>query len=993
MNMNRAQTISLLLAVLMVWLYGGARVHAGNYMAHAGRAIIANPETRLDDLLCRLREVIKKGSAKASGEPEKGFQNLKELVDLKEQIIEENDRVQRYFTGLETLIKVKGLPRDVLERHSELVRQYDNKLSALLENLNAIESAGNDTNASPGKLTTSNKNLDLDSSITNTLTFLEQNTPHPRRANFDPHNLPVRSLKAGKAPSPRMTREEWLKGPSNEAAAESKPSSTQSPGGSRTDARTALASAPPTPADLAETIEVKFTPEIRQLADSLGRNPVKLFNWVRNNIEFIPTWGSIQGAQLCMENHAGNAFDTASLLIALFRYSGIPARYQIGTIEVPIERFKNWAGGFSNADAAASLFASGGVPSVVRRANQNGQIVTVRLEHAWIKAFVDYAPSGGSVQRTSDNWVEIDPSFKQHVFTQGLNIDAAIPSDLQGFINQLASTATIDPATGAITKIDRQALASFLTQQSNQRQSYVSTNFPNATSREIFGGSVVGVQTLALLAAAFPYHILARGSELSEVPDSLRHRVTIGLGANPQQPDSADQWNYTTTLPEIAGKNVLLLYAPASHADEQLLDAVLVAAAGILPLSIPSSVNLVAQLYIDNQLKATGQALSAGCPVVSQIKFSSPTVSLPAITNNTVVGEHFAIAFDVQAIPKSQIDTVEQSMRGLRDKVRQAAFSTITRQDAANLLLSSSITAWFNLIDKSNTFASTTAGVVTIRYPSVGMLVARERVTSLFGTAAAISPNGLNMDIDGDVVVSVSKDGDSTKAARVSHSQGALGSALEARIPELLLSVGSNTVTGISTMDALEMANDQGVPIFRITPANASTIIPMLQIDPADLADIQDAINAGLQVTVSRTTVTFNGQSMLGTIVEDPRTGSGAFLISGGTNGALSVILQETLFEFICARPDIYNSTAFAGFQWLPQMTDDIIDVGIEALEAVKTAIVPEGFPPGCYGYAFVAEYLGNHLVYEPGNPSSCGICAVAAHMGVTRFAREVTCR
>ncbi|MGH9903797.1 MAG: transglutaminase-like domain-containing protein, partial [Pyrinomonadaceae bacterium] len=135
------------------------------------------------------------------------------------------------------------------------------------------------------------------------------------------------------------------------------------------------------PADLSETVEVKFTPEIQALANSLGRNPLKIFNWVRNNIEFAPTWGSIQGAQLCLETRACNAFDTSSLLIALLRFSGVPARYQIGTIEVTVDKFMNWAGGFTDTEAAASLFAGGGVPSVVRRINQSGQVGAVKLEH------------------------------------------------------------------------------------------------------------------------------------------------------------------------------------------------------------------------------------------------------------------------------------------------------------------------------------------------------------------------------------------------------------------------------------------------------------------------------------------------------------------------------------------------------------------------------------------------------------------------------------
>ena len=43
-----------------------------------------------------------------------------------------------------------------------------------------------------------------------------------------------------------------------------------------------------------------------------------IYQWVRNNIEFIPSYGSIQGSEYTLENRRGsNAFDTASLLIAL----------------------------------------------------------------------------------------------------------------------------------------------------------------------------------------------------------------------------------------------------------------------------------------------------------------------------------------------------------------------------------------------------------------------------------------------------------------------------------------------------------------------------------------------------------------------------------------------------------------------------------------------------------------------------------------------------
>ncbi|NOZ26042.1 MAG: transglutaminase domain-containing protein, partial [Nitrospirae bacterium] len=79
----------------------------------------------------------------------------------------------------------------------------------------------------------------------------------------------------------------------------------------------ARAGLPPTEADLSETVEVRFTEAIRAKAEELKVNPVRIYNWVRNNIEFVPTYGSIQGADMCLKTRQCNAFDTASLLIAL----------------------------------------------------------------------------------------------------------------------------------------------------------------------------------------------------------------------------------------------------------------------------------------------------------------------------------------------------------------------------------------------------------------------------------------------------------------------------------------------------------------------------------------------------------------------------------------------------------------------------------------------------------------------------------------------------
>lgn len=80
------------------------------------------------------------------------------------------------------------------------------------------------------------------------------------------------------------------------------------------------------------TTEVTLSPDIIAKADALHGNPVEIYNWVRNNVQWQPTWGAIQSASHTLSSQRGNAFDISSLIIALLRASGVPARYVHGTI-------------------------------------------------------------------------------------------------------------------------------------------------------------------------------------------------------------------------------------------------------------------------------------------------------------------------------------------------------------------------------------------------------------------------------------------------------------------------------------------------------------------------------------------------------------------------------------------------------------------------------------------------------------------------------------
>ncbi len=79
---------------------------------------------------------------------------------------------------------------------------------------------------------------------------------------------------------------------------------------------------------LASTPDADVTDRfIRRKAAELGYDRSAIFEFVRDEIRFEAYEGSLRGARGALWSEAGNAYDQASLLVALLRASGIPCRY------------------------------------------------------------------------------------------------------------------------------------------------------------------------------------------------------------------------------------------------------------------------------------------------------------------------------------------------------------------------------------------------------------------------------------------------------------------------------------------------------------------------------------------------------------------------------------------------------------------------------------------------------------------------------------------
>ena len=155
--------------------------------------------------------------------------------------------------------------------------------------------------------------------------------------------------------------------------------------------------------DLGETEDVQISSEIQKLAvDDLRKDPLKIFLYVYNEIGFIPYGWSLQGSAMTLSTGYGNDYDTASLLIALYRAAGIPARYVQGFVKVSPQRLANWVGA---EDSMMPMWICNEANMIaVPNFAANGPLEDYSLVHCWVKAYID------------GNWMELDPSFKEYKY-------------------------------------------------------------------------------------------------------------------------------------------------------------------------------------------------------------------------------------------------------------------------------------------------------------------------------------------------------------------------------------------------------------------------------------------------------------------------------------------------------------------------------------------------------------------------------------------------
>lgn len=219
---------------------------------------------------------------------------------------------------------------------------------------------------------------------------------------------------------------------------------------------------------------------IVELARSLKSNVDLIYEWVFNNIENLPTYGSQKGSVGAILDGLGNSFDQAALMVALLRQAGYVANFQFGTLRMNAAQAGAWLGTDPlNIWASNNYLANSGVPvSVVNVAGVDG----IEFSHCWLVCTIS-----GTVYT-------FDPTQKSYTTKAAINLATATGYNATNFLTRAKTGATV--TADYVQNMNRANIRADLDTFTNNLVSWIKTNNHGAALDDIIGGRQI-VQTNA----------------------------------------------------------------------------------------------------------------------------------------------------------------------------------------------------------------------------------------------------------------------------------------------------------------------------------------------------------------------------------------------------------------------------------------------------------------------------------------------------------------
>ena len=281
-------------------------------------------------------------------------------------------------------------------------------------------------------------------------------------------------------------------------------------------------------------------PEIVALARTLGSEHVlagritpvqyaqNVFDYVRNNIDLELRFGLGKGARGALIDQSGTPFDQAELMVKLLRKGGVAADFKYGSVTMSAAQFGKWTGLVTalnvsnqtftvNARSSCQLLADGGIPADFPSgcASVSGNLSNIAFQHIWVL-------SAGSL---------FDPSFKQHILANGIDVAAAMTCGANCGTDMIAAAGgTIGTSSGyrSLTGVSESGLHNWLRGRATNLKNSLLTNNRLSRSQDVVGGKRLA-NTTVIAGASLPYTASASPVTWSLIPDQFRTRLRVGF--------------------------------------------------------------------------------------------------------------------------------------------------------------------------------------------------------------------------------------------------------------------------------------------------------------------------------------------------------------------------------------------------------------------------------------------------------------------------------
>jgi hypothetical protein len=280
-------------------------------------------------------------------------------------------------------------------------------------------------------------------------------------------------------------------------------------------------------------------PEIKDLARALGAEDAasdqgvyvdRVYDYVRNNFDVEPMFGSRKGPLGAFIDANGTAFDLAQLMVELLDEGGITANYQLGTIQITTAQAANWLGvtkfdGAFNAAALADILADSGIPADISGS-------TVTMMHVWVTA--DFEAQT----------YHFDPSYKQYNYFQGVNLATALGYSQSSFLTSAGSGLVNGSSNGitTISNINESGISSQLKTASGNLLSWIENNDPVSNVDDILGRREILRQDPSVdnwRLTTYGTSTISSWSAGNGIPDQYRTQVTLNMSDTVQHNDGS----------------------------------------------------------------------------------------------------------------------------------------------------------------------------------------------------------------------------------------------------------------------------------------------------------------------------------------------------------------------------------------------------------------------------------------------------------------------